>query len=53
MKATSGLVLGITLLIGTVAFAEDLDHTIEATVDYSYVQANPQNNNRFGCVLHH
>jgi hypothetical protein len=44
MKVRSLLILGITLLFGTVAFAQD-DHKIEATVDYSYVHANPQNNN--------
>jgi opacity protein-like surface antigen len=44
MKIRSLLILGITLLLGSMAFAQD-DHKIEATVDYSYVHANPQNNN--------
>lgn len=45
MNIRSVLTLGIILLLGTAAFAQDLDHKIEATVDYSYVHANPQNNN--------
>jgi hypothetical protein len=44
MKIKRSLILGITLLFGSVAFAQD-DHKIEGTVDYSYVHANPQNNN--------
>jgi hypothetical protein len=44
MKARGLFILGITLLFGSVAIAQD-DHKIEGTVDYSYVHANPQNNN--------
>jgi hypothetical protein len=44
MKARGVFILGITLIFGSVAFAQD-DHKIEGTVDYSYVHANPQNNN--------
>ena len=40
----SVLIFGIILLFGTVAFAQD-DHKIEITGDYSYIHANPQNNN--------
>ncbi len=40
----SVLIFGIILLFGTVAFAQD-DHKIEVTGDYSYIHANPQNNN--------
>ncbi len=45
MKVRSALILGIALLFGTMAFAQDYDHKIEITGDYSYVHANPQNNN--------
>jgi opacity protein-like surface antigen len=41
MKIRSGLVLGLSLLFASIAFAQKL----EVTVDYSYVHANPQNNN--------
>jgi len=34
MKAGSVLILGMTLLFGSVAIAQD-DHKIEGTVDYS------------------
>jgi hypothetical protein len=34
MKIKRSLILGITLLFGSVAFAQD-DHKIEGTVDYS------------------
>jgi hypothetical protein len=44
MKIRSAVILGITLLFGTMAFAQDY-HKIEVTGDYSYVHANPQNNN--------
>jgi hypothetical protein len=44
MKIRAAFSLGIMLLMGTVAFAQD-DHKIEAWADYSYVHANPQNNN--------
>ena len=40
MKIKGVLVLGFTLFIGTVAFAQD-DHKIEATGDYSYFRLNP------------
>jgi hypothetical protein len=40
----SVLSLGIILLFGTMAFAQE-DSKIQLTVDYSYVHANPQNNN--------
>jgi hypothetical protein len=46
MKARSVLVLGVILLFGTMVFAQDTK--IEVTVDYSYVHANPQNNNIVG-----
>jgi len=41
MKARRVLILGMTLLFGSVAIAQD-SHKIEGTVDYSYVHANPQ-----------
>jgi hypothetical protein len=44
MKIKSVPILGITLLFGSMAFAQD-DHSVEVTVDYSYVHANPQNYN--------
>jgi hypothetical protein len=44
MKIRSALMLGAALLFGTVVFAQD-DHKLEVTADYSYVHANPQNNN--------
>jgi hypothetical protein len=44
MKFRTSLILGIALLLGTMAFAQD-DNKLELTVDYSYVHANPQNNN--------
>jgi hypothetical protein len=43
MKIRSALVLGFALLYASTAFAQD-DHKLEVTVDYSYVHANPQNN---------
>ncbi|MGB9432585.1 MAG: outer membrane beta-barrel protein [Candidatus Acidiferrum sp.] len=45
MKVRAVLLMGLVLLFGTVAFAQDADHKIEVTGDYSYVHANPQNNN--------
>jgi opacity protein-like surface antigen len=45
MKIKNALIFGIALLFGTLAFAQDDDHKVEVTVDYSYVHANPQNNN--------
>jgi hypothetical protein len=44
MKIRSMFVLGVTLLFGTAAFAQDYPK-VEASVDYSYIHANPQNNN--------
>jgi opacity protein-like surface antigen len=40
MKIRSLLILGITLLLGSVAVAQD-DHKIEVTGDYSYFRLNP------------
>src|SRR5271166_6633559 len=45
MKIRSALILCVTLLSGSMAFAQDYDHKVEITGDYSYVHANPQNNN--------
>jgi hypothetical protein len=44
MKMRSAVVLGILLLFGTKAFAQDYAKA-EVTVDYSYVRFVPQNNN--------
>src|SRR5580698_11337160 len=44
MKIRSAIVLGIVLLCGAVAFAQDSPKA-EVLLDYSYVHANPQNNN--------
>jgi hypothetical protein len=44
MKVRSAIILGVVLLFGSIAFAQD-DHKLEATGDYSYIHANPQNNN--------
>ena len=44
MKIRSLVVLSAVLLFGSVAFAQD-DHKLEVTGDYSYIHANPQNNN--------
>src|SRR5271165_470328 len=43
MTIKNVLILGIVLLFGTTAFAQD-DHKIEITGNYSYIHANPQNN---------
>ena len=43
MTIRSAAMLGTALLFATMAMAQG-DHKIEATVDYSYVHANPQNN---------
>ena len=43
MATRSALTLRIAPLFGSVAFAQDV-YKIEATVDCSYVHANPQNN---------
>jgi hypothetical protein len=44
MKIRSAIVLGIVLLCGVVAFAQDTPKA-EILLDYSYIHANPQNNN--------
>jgi hypothetical protein len=44
MKSRAALVFGIALLFATTLFAQDY-HKLDVTVDYSYVHANPQNNN--------
>lgn len=43
MKIRSALILGVALLFGTTVPAQD-DHKIEVTGNYSYIHANPQNN---------
>jgi hypothetical protein len=43
MKIRSAIVLASALLYASTAFAQE-DHKLEVTVDYSYVHANPQNN---------
>jgi hypothetical protein len=43
MQIRSVIVLAVVLLFGTVAFAQD--HKAEVSADYSYIHANPQNNN--------
>jgi hypothetical protein len=43
MKFRTALVIGFVLLFGTTVFAQD-DHKIEVTGNYSYIHANPQNN---------
>jgi hypothetical protein len=44
MKIRNALILGIALLFAKIAFAQE-DHKIEITGNYSYIHANPQNNN--------
>ncbi len=44
MKFKSALVLGIVLLFGRMAFAQDSPPKAEILLDYSYIHANPQNN---------
>jgi len=44
VRVMNALILGLGLLLGTTAFAQN-EHNVEITVDYSYVHANPQNNN--------
>jgi hypothetical protein len=44
MKICRILILGAALLLSTAVFGQD-DHKLEVTVDYSYIHANPQNNN--------
>jgi hypothetical protein len=44
MKIRSAIVLGMVLLWGGAAFAQD-SPKVEVSVDYSYIHANPQNNN--------
>jgi len=46
MKIRAALVIGIGLLVGTIASAQDT--RIEITGDYSFVHVNPQNNNIIG-----
>lgn len=43
MKITSAIALGIVLVFGTVALAQD-NPKVEISIDYSYIHANPQNN---------
>src|SRR5271169_5912209 len=45
MKSTTILAFGIILLSGAIAFAQDTPPKVEVSLDYSYVHANPQNNN--------
>src|SRR5271170_485096 len=47
MKIRSAIILGIVLLFGAGAYAQDYPK-VEVTADYSYVHANPQNNNIIG-----
>lgn len=44
MKFRGVLILGVILLCGSMAFAQD-DSKVQLTVNYSYIHANPQNNN--------
>jgi hypothetical protein len=44
MNIRSAVMLGTALLFATMTLAQD-DHKAAVTVDYSYVHANPQNNN--------
>jgi hypothetical protein len=44
MKIKSAIVFGLTLLFASIVFAQN-DHKIEVTGVYSYIHANPQNNN--------
>jgi hypothetical protein len=44
MKIRSAIVLGIVLLCGAMSFAQDSPKA-EISIDYSYIHANPQNNN--------
>jgi hypothetical protein len=44
MKMKCAGMIGAALLFVAMAFAQD-NRKIEVTVDYSYVHANPQNNN--------
>jgi len=45
MKGRIALAIGSILLCGAAAFAQDSPPKVEVSVDYSYVHANPQNNN--------
>jgi Outer membrane protein beta-barrel domain len=47
MKIRSAIILGIVLLFGAGAYAQDYPK-VEVTADYSYIHANPQNNNIIG-----
>src|SRR5271169_1444691 len=44
MKGRSAIVLGVVLLFGAMTFAQDSPPKVEISLDYSYVHANPQNN---------
>jgi len=44
MKIRSALILGVILLFARTALAQDAPR-LELSVDYSYIHANPQNNN--------
>lgn len=43
MKITNAIALPIVLVFGAVAFAQD-NPKVEVSIDYSYIHANPQNN---------
>ncbi len=45
MKSRMAPILGIILLWGAVAFAQEAPPKVEVSLDYSYIHANPQNNN--------
>src|SRR5208283_1251832 len=44
MKVRFSILFAVALLVCSVGFAQD-DHKIEVTGNYSYIHANPQNNN--------
>ncbi|HKM66801.1 MAG TPA: OmpA family protein [Candidatus Acidoferrum sp.] len=44
MKSRFAVALAIFLLYGAMAFAQDAPPKVEVSLDYSYVHANPQNN---------
>ncbi len=48
MKVRNAIVLGLALLFGALAYAQDAPFSppkVELLLDYSYIRANPQNNN--------
>jgi outer membrane protein OmpA-like peptidoglycan-associated protein len=47
MQIRAAILSGISLLFGTMAVAQDYPK-VELTIDYSYIHANPQNNNIIG-----